>query len=185
MASPANPFYSKKRAAKLGVLYERPEDGDQIVMAGSLQDKYAPHGVCFGCGPKNAHGLRLKSLPVGDAVVSDWKPKPHHVAFGRFGSGGIISVLMDCQGNWAAAYALMRSRNLSSPPGTVTAEYTVKFLHPSPIDKKWRVRAWATKVDGDMANVSGELKVDGTITATMTGLFVAVKESHPAFYRWH
>ena len=154
-------------------------------MAGSLQDKYAPHGVCFGCGPRNAHGLRLKSLPVGDAVVSDWKPKPYHVAFGRFGSGGIISVLMDCQGNWAAAYTLMKSRNLSSPPGTVTAEYTVKFLQPSPTDKKWQLSARATKVEGDRANVSGELKVDGTVTATMKGLFVAVKESHPAFYRWH
>jgi acyl-coenzyme A thioesterase PaaI-like protein len=154
-------------------------------MVGSLQDKYAPNGVCFGCGPKNKHGLRLKSVPSGDSVVADWKPKPHHVAFGKFGSGGIISVLMDCHGNWAATYALMKSRALSSPPGTVTSEYTVRFLHPSPVDKKWHLGAWATKVEGDRVNVSGELKVDGTVTATMTGLFIAVKESHPAFYRWH
>ena len=131
------------------------------------------------------HGLRLKSIPAGDSVVANWKPKPHHVAFGKFGSGGIISVLMDCQGNWAAAYTLMRSRNLSSPPGTVTAEYTVKFLRPSPIDKKWQLTAWPTKVEGDRVSASGQLKVGGTVTATMTGLFVAVRESHPAFYRWH
>lgn len=154
-------------------------------MVVSLQDKYAPNGVCFGCGPKNRHGLRLKSVPLGDAVVAEWKPKPHHIAFGKFGSGGIISVLMDCQGNWAATYALMNSRNMRSPPGTVTSEYTVKFLCPSPIDKKWRLSARATRVEGDRVNVSGELKVDGILTATMTGLFVAVKKSHPAFYRWH
>jgi len=154
-------------------------------MVRSLQDKYAPNGVCFGCGPKNRHGLRLKSVPSGDSVVADWKPKPHHIAFGKFGSGGIISVLMDCHGNWAAAYELMKSGNLSSPPGTVTSEYTVKFLHPSPIDKKWQLSARATKVEGNRVNVSGELRVDGIVTATMTGLFVAVKESHPAFYRWH
>ena len=154
-------------------------------MAMSLQDEYAPNGVCFGCGPKNKQGLRLKSVPLGDSVVADWKPKPHHVAFGKFGSGGIISVLMDCHGNWAATYALMKSRSLSSPPGTVTSEYTVKFLRPSPIDKEWRLSARATKVEGDRVKVSGELKVDGIVTATMTGLFVAVKESHPAFYRWH
>jgi len=154
-------------------------------MAGSLQDEYAPNGVCFGCGPKNRYGLKLKSVPLGDSVVAEWKPKPHHIAFGKFGSGGIISVLMDCQGNWAATYALMKSRDLSSPPGTVTSEYTVKFLRPSPIDKKWQLSARATKVEGDRVNVSGELKVDGTVTATMTGLFVAVNESHPAFYRWH
>lgn len=154
-------------------------------MPDSLQDRYAPHGVCFGCGPKNRHGLRLKSVPYGDAVVADWKPKPHHVAFGNFGNGGIISVLMDCQGNWAAAFALMKRRHLRTPPGTVTSEYTVKFLRPSPIDGKWRLSARATKVDGDGVHVSGDLKVDGAVTATMTGLFVAVKESHPAFYRWH
>ena len=154
-------------------------------MADNLQDRYAPHGECFGCGPKNGHGLKLKSVPFGGAVVADWKPKPHHIAFGNFGSGGIISVLMDCNGNWAAAHALMKTRRLLSPPGTVTSEYTVKFLKPSPIDKKWQLSAWATKIDGDRVNVSGELKVDGTVTATMAGLFIAVKESHPAFYRWH
>jgi len=154
-------------------------------LVSSLQDKYAPNGVCFGCGPKNKHGLRLKSVPSGDSVVADWRPKPYHIAFGNFGNGGIVSVLMDCHGNWAAAYALMNSRSLSSPPGTVTSEYTVKFLRPSPIDKPWQLSARATKVEGDRVNVSGELKVDGILTATMTGLFVAVKKSHPAFYRWH
>lgn len=146
---------------------------------------YAPGGVCFGCGPKNRKGLRLKSFPSGDALVADWQPQPHHVAFGKFGNGGIISVLLDCHCNWAAAYALMKARNLSAPPGTVTSEYTVRFLRPSPIDRRWRVTARATKVDGDRVSVSGELKVDGKVTAAMSGTFVAVTESHPAFYRWH
>jgi len=150
----------------------------------SLQDRYAPNGVCFGCGPKNASGLHLKSFPLGGSVVSDWTPGPEHVAFGNFGSGGIISVLMDCHGNWAAARALMRVRKLSSPPGTVTAEYTVKFLKPSPVDRPWHLSARATRVEGDRAWVSGELTVDGTVAATMSGLFVAVKKGHPAFYRW-
>lgn len=153
-------------------------------MADNLQDTYAPNSVCFGCGPKNGHGLRLKSVPFGDSVVADWAPKKEHVAFANFGSGGIISVLMDCHGNWAATYALMKARGLSAPPGTVTAEYTVRFLKPSSIDKKWRLTAWATKIDGDRVNASGELKVDGAVTATMNGLFVAVKEGHPAFDRW-
>ncbi len=154
-------------------------------MVKNLQDRYAPNSACFGCGPKNRHGLRLKSVPVGDAVISTWQPESKHIAFGNFGSGGIISVLMDCQGNWASAYALMKARRLSSPPGTVTAEYTVKFPKPSPIDEKWELRAWATKIDGDRVEAAGELKVGRAVTATMTGLFVAVKPSHPAFHRWH
>ncbi len=154
-------------------------------VADNLQDRYAPNGVCFGCGPKNRQGLRLKSVPSGDKVVADWRPKRRHVAFGKFGSGGVISVLMDCHGNWAATYALMQSRNVATPPGTVTSEYTVKFLRPSPIDKPWRLTARATKIDGDRVNVTGELEVGGVATATMSGLFVAVGPTHPAFHRWH
>ena len=154
-------------------------------MPENLQDQYAPNSVCFGCGPKNSRGLQLKSVAEGDAVVADWKPRQEHVAFGNFGSGGIISVLMDCHGNWAAAYTLMKARDLASPPGTVTAEYTVRFLKPSPIDERWQLRAWATKVDGDQVKAMGELRVGGVVTSAMSGLFVAVKESHPAFHRWH
>ena len=126
-------------------------------MADNLQDRYAPNGVCFGCGPKNRRGLKLKSVPDGDALRADWTPKPHHVAFGNFGNGGIISALMDCHGIWAAAYALMRSRPLRSPPGTVTSEYTVRFLRPSPIDGKWELRAWATRIGGDRVTVTGQM----------------------------
>ena len=150
-----------------------------------LQDRYAPNGVCFGCGPKNRKGLRLKSYPEGDSVVADWTPEPHHVAYGGFGNGGIMSVLMDCHANWAASYALMEARKLRSPPGTVTAEYTVKFLRPSPIDRTWRLAARATKIEGSRVIVTGEMKIDGAVTATMSGAFVAVRPSHPAFYRWH
>jgi len=151
----------------------------------SLQDTYAPHGVCFGCGPKNKEGLKLKSFLRGLSVVSEWTPKPYHVAFGKYGSGGIISVLLDCQGNWAATHALMTAGGLRSPPGTVTSTYTVRFLKPSPIDKPWKLTARATKVEGNKAEVSGDLRVGGVVTATMSGQFMAVPESHPAFYRWH
>ena len=150
----------------------------------SLQDRYAPNSICFGCGPKNPRGLHVKHRLEGDEVVADWSPEPHHTAFAGFASGGIVSVLLDCSGNWAAAHSLMKSRRLSRPPGTVTAEYTVRFLKPSPMDMPWRLRAWATKVEGSKVSVAGELEVAGERTATMRGVFAAVKEGHPAFRRW-
>ncbi len=150
----------------------------------SLQEAFSPNSICFGCGPKNSHGLRLKSYPEGDALVADWRPQPYHAAFSDFGSGGIISVLLDCHGNWTAAYTLMTRRGLDSPPGTVTAEHKVTFRKPTPISKLWHVRAWPTKVEGSRVHVSGELSVEGEVTASMSGLFVAVKPDHPAFHRW-
>ncbi len=129
-------------------------------------------------------GLHIKSRPDGEMLVAAWTPEPYHAAFSDFASGGIISVLLDCHGNWTAAYTLMRSRGLEVPPGTVTAEYTVRFLRPTPITKSWHLTAWPTKVDGDKVHVSGKVEVEGTETASMTGLFVAVKKDHPAFHRW-
>jgi acyl-coenzyme A thioesterase PaaI-like protein len=150
----------------------------------SLQDRYSPNGICFGCGPKNAKGLRVKSFPTGDELTADWTPEPQHAAFAGFASGGILSVLLDCHGNWAAAYTLMKTGGLQRPPGTVTAEYTVRFIRPTPMDDTWRLRAWPTKVKGNWVTVEGEVSAEGKQTATMTGSFVAVKRDHPAFYRW-
>lgn len=121
---------------------------------------------------------------MGDELVADWRPESHHAAFSDFASGGIISVLLDCHGNWAAAYFLMKLRRLSSPPGTVTSEYTVKFLKPTPLDRRWHLVAKVSKVEGSKVYVEGRLDVDGEKTAAMTGVFVAVKEGHPAFHRW-
>ena len=66
----------------------------------SLQDRYAPDTTCFGCGPANSKGLRIKSRVDGDEVVLDWTPEPHHEAFPGFVNGGIIGVLFDCHCNW-------------------------------------------------------------------------------------
>ena len=150
----------------------------------SLQDRYAPNSVCFGCGPKNPRGLRVKSFPDGDSVVAEWRPEPHHLAFSNFASGGILSVLMDCHGNWTAAYTLMREKGNGVLPATVTAEYTMKFLCPTPMDSPWRFVTRAVKTEGSRVLVEGRVEAGGHNTATMSGVFVAVKEGHPAYHRW-
>jgi acyl-CoA thioesterase FadM len=126
----------------------------------------------------------VKSYPKGDRVVADWMPAAHHVAFADFASGGIISVLLDCNGNWAATYFLMKQRRLDRPLDTVTAEYTVTFLKPTPINERWRLSARVDRIDGNRVHVRGQLEAGGEVTATMKGLFVAVGPNHPAFHRW-
>ena len=153
-------------------------------MEKSLQDKYSPKAVCFGCGPSNPKGLHIKSRPEGEVLVADWKPEPHHTAFSRFTNGGIISVLLDCHGNMAAAYALMKARGLDAPPGTVTAELSMKFLKPTPIDAVLRLTASATAIEGDRVTVEGKVEAGGVLTVTMKGVYVAVKGGHPAFDKW-
>ena len=40
----------------------------------SLQERFAPKNRCFGCGPANDLGLRIRSVPQGELVVADWTP---------------------------------------------------------------------------------------------------------------
>jgi acyl-coenzyme A thioesterase PaaI-like protein len=154
----------------------------------SLQEQFAPATRCFGCGPANTDGLQVGSHEAVDGrdgeLVAWWRPKPHHAAFENVLNGGIVGTLLDCHGNWTAAMRIMRDRGLDRPPGCVTAEYAIRLRRPTPIDRELGLRAWPVSVDGDRVVVDGEIVVDGIITATCRGTFVAVGPDHPAYERW-
>lgn len=148
-------------------------------MTQSLQDRYAPHNACFGCGPANAKGLRLKSFPASEdpsgEVLCEWRPEKHHEAFEGMLNGGICGALLDCHSNWTAAWHLMKKNGLATPPCTVTAEFHVKLRKPTPTDGP---------VTPSKAVVEATLEARGEVTCTCRGVFVAVKEGHPAYHRW-
>lgn len=153
-------------------------------MPDSLQDRYAPTTRCFGCGPANDRGLRIKSFVEGDEVVCMWAPEAHHEAFSGVLNGGIIGTLFDCHCNWAAAHFLMRRDALAAPPCTVTADFHVVLKRPTPSTGPVHVRARVVESTADRATVEGVMEVAGKVTATCRGTFVAVREGHPAFHRW-
>src|SRR5579859_3790694 len=143
----------------------------------SLQETYAPENQCFGCGPKNAQGLRIRSFAEGDdACVCHWRPQPHHLAFAGVLNGGICGALLDCHSNWTACWHLMRKAGASTPPCTVTAEFDVKLKRPTPMDAELTIRANVVESEGDRAIVEATLEAGGKVTATCRGTFVAVKE---------
>jgi acyl-coenzyme A thioesterase PaaI-like protein len=154
----------------------------------SLQEQFAPTTRCFGCGPANADGLRVGSHEAIDGrdgeLVATWRPSPQHAAFENILNGGIVGTLLDCHGNWTAAMRIMRDRGLQRPPGCVTADYAIRLRRPTPVDRELDLRARPVSVDGDRVVVDGEIVVDGIITATCRGTFVAVGPDHPAYERW-
>ena len=150
----------------------------------SLQERYAPSSICFGCGPANPDGLRLRSVVAGDAVVCDWTPSPHHQAFPGMLSGGITGSLLDCHSNWTAAWHLMTRAGLDAPPCTVTAEYAVKLRRPIPADATVHLVARVVESSDDRAVIEATLEAGGKLCATCRGTFVAVKPGHPAYHRW-
>ncbi len=148
----------------------------------SLQERYARKSVCFGCGPANDKGLRIRSFLEGDALVARFRAEPHHAAFPGVLNGGIIGVLLDCHCNWAAAMRLMQGR--PELPSTVTADYAIQLKRPTPIDAEILLRARAVEVKGDRCVVEGTLEAAGKVCATCRGTFVAVEPGHPAYHRW-
>jgi acyl-coenzyme A thioesterase PaaI-like protein len=151
----------------------------------SLQETHATKSICFGCGPANAKGLRIRSFAEGDSVVCEWTPEKYHEAFPGMLNGGIIGTLLDCHCNWTAAWSLKNKWNLETIPCTVTAEYTIKLMRPTPSAGPIQMKAHAVEFEReDRVWIEGELWAGGKVTAKCRGLFVAVKEGHPAFYRW-
>jgi acyl-coenzyme A thioesterase PaaI-like protein len=153
----------------------------------SLQEKYAPEGICFGCGVQNEKGLHIKSYPApeGDDVIAEFRAEPHHQAFPGVVNGGIIGALLDCHSNWTAAYYLMKKTGAAEPPCTVTADFHVKLLRPTPSDAVLYLKARvAESPSDDRATVEAELIANDKVCATCRGTFVAVKPGHPAYHRW-
>jgi acyl-coenzyme A thioesterase PaaI-like protein len=150
----------------------------------SLQEQFAPRSICFGCGTANSKGLRIRSFVEGDAVVAEWTAKDYHEAFPGMLNGGIIGALLDCHSNWAATWHLMKKNGWEKPAGTVTAEYKVEFLAPTPSREPVRLSAKVVEAGQRSATVEAELSSGGKVTAKCRGTFVAVKEGHPAYHRW-
>ena len=150
----------------------------------SLQETLSPTGQCFGCGPANELGLRIRSFEEGEALVCDWTAQPHHLAFPGVVNGGILGSLLDCHSNWTAAVHLMKQRGLTELPPTVTGDFHVTLKRPTPIEATLHLRAQVVESSDDRAVVEATVEANGKITATCRGTFVAVKEGHPAYFRW-
>ncbi|MDX1501840.1 MAG: PaaI family thioesterase [Thermoanaerobaculia bacterium] len=154
----------------------------------SLQERFAPGNRCFGCGPANPRGLRIRSFPAGpgaDAEVqARWQPAEHHQAFENILNGGIIGTLLDCHSNWTACWHLMRRDALEEPPSTVTADFHVRLRRPTPMGEPVDLVARVRESEGPRVVVEATLAAGGEVTATCTGTFVAVGPGHPAYHRW-
>lgn len=150
----------------------------------SIQETYAPNLKCFGCGPANPQGLHIRSFAEGEEVVAEWQPAKQYESFDGMLSGGIAGTLLDCHCNWTAAYFLMKQSQSDHPPCTVTAEYSIKLLRPTPTDLPLRLQARVVESSADRAIVEGEIVAHGKVTVTCRGTFVAVKPGHPAYHRW-
>lgn len=161
----------------------------------AVQEAYGPKSICFGCGPSNQKGLKIRTfLKTLDTyphfvALAKWRALPEHQAFPGMLNGGIIGALLDCHSNWTASVVLKalfsEKYDPKEAPCSVTASFNVSMLKPTPVGGEITLRAIPYQIEKErFVKIAATLEAGGEITATCDGLFVAVKEGHPAYHRW-
>lgn len=140
----------------------------------SIQDRLFPDMTCFGCGPANPKGLRLKSYAGDEAVTAQFEPWPEHDNGLGFLNGGIISTVLDCH-SAAAVLHEADQRGWGQLPGAqlpyVTAGLDVRYLRPAPLSEPVELRAVLRSADEAEMTVDVELWWDGKVRASADTLW--------------
>jgi hypothetical protein len=137
----------------------------------ALQDVW-PHATCFGCGPGNPHGLRIKSYwsENQDEVICTFSPQPYfNAGFENVMYGGLVACLCDCHSIWTAIAETYRQegREHGSLPAVsyVTGTLTVSYHKPTPLDQPVVLRAHVEKLEGRKTRIICGIYADGQRTA--------------------
>ena len=130
----------------------------------AFQDQI-PDNFCYGCGPGNPVGLRIRSIWAGNEAMCVFQPAPYHSAGPRhILNGGIIATLIDCHAVCTAIAHAYRaeSRAIGSIPEIwyATASLAVRYLRPTPIDRLVAVRARVVETSGRRTTLACALSAD-------------------------
>jgi len=126
---------------------------------------------CFGCGPDNPAGLRIKSrwLSPGEAICL-FNPEPEHSAGPEhILNGGIIATLIDCHSICTAIanHYLEETRAIGSDPEIwcVTGGLNIRYIAPTPIDHTVRLLTQIRERSDNKTVVTCQVSSDELLTA--------------------
>jgi acyl-coenzyme A thioesterase PaaI-like protein len=140
----------------------------------SIQERLVPELTCFGCGPANERGLRLRSYPSSEGAVATFTPWPEHDNGLGFLNGGIISTVLACH-SAAAVLHEADARGFAPGPGAtlpfVTAGLDVRYLRPAPLTETVSLVAVLTEVGEAQMTVDVQLHWDGKPRAAATAVW--------------
>ncbi|MGD0689530.1 MAG: hypothetical protein ABSA50_07135 [Candidatus Bathyarchaeia archaeon] len=115
--------------------------------------------LCFGCGPQNPMGLKLRFFMEGDRVITEciptkwWSGQP-----GVVNPGIVYAVLVDLI-IWTAGGILHRvplmPKTIDMKLGDVSTRRPISGI------------GWIVKREGPMAQIRAELKQDGMVRALL------------------
>jgi uncharacterized protein (TIGR00369 family) len=124
--------------------------------------------MCFVCGESNPAGVHVRFYEQADgSVLSRFTPTDHHQGYPGRMHGGVITAVMDeCIGR-----AIMIK--YGEAIWGVTAELTVRFRKPVPLDVGLTAVGRITHEGSRLFEGTGELYLpDGTVAAEAAGKYV-------------
>lgn len=147
----------------------------------AIQDQI-PDNHCYGCGPDNALGMRIKSYWDGDATVCRYEPRPEQCAGPtNYVYGGTIASLIDCHcvGTAIAQHYKQEGRAIGEGATIwcVTGRLTVNYLAPTPIDRPVELRATIIESTDRKTVLKCTVLSDGTATAEGEVIAIRVANS--------
>lgn len=121
---------------------------------------------CFGCGPNNLEGMRLKFFRDQERFVCNFRLGRRYTGPPGHCHGGIIATILD-----EAMSKLSKLRDVIA----ATSSMTVEYLRPVPLHKKLRVESHETGKRGRRLTRFAEiLDEKGTVLARSRAVFVII-----------
>jgi len=123
--------------------------------------------MCAVCGTDNKFGLHARFFELDNGeLLGVFDPADHHQGYPGRLHGGIASTILD--------ETIGRALNITDRDAWgVTAELTVRFRQPVPIDSEVRVVARITRDSRKLFEGSGEiLLADGSVAVEATGKYI-------------
>lgn len=124
--------------------------------------------MCYGCGSKNARGLKL-AFELDEKhrrIKTDWTPLKEHQGYADIVHGGMIGLVLDeLMGNllWKQGWP------------SVTADMSVRFLKPAHVGKTLHCESWIASERGRICFVEAAAKnAAGTLIADAKARFVKI-----------
>ena len=116
----------------------------------------AETGTCFGCGPANEDGLRLRfrELEDGRTIETRVQVPAHYAGVAGVLHGGIQATVLDEVMGVAASRALPQG---PEHVPCVTAEISLSYLRPVPMEGHVVARSRVERIEGRDVYVTGEI----------------------------
>jgi len=127
-----------------------------------------PHswnGMCFGCSPRNVHGLLMSFWPLDGGCFSKYRIPDYFCGFDGVAYGGIVASVLDEVAAWAIITTMFNM--------VLTRKMEINFLKPVPTNVDLFPISLVTHVNAkNVTTYSSIMNSEGLRLAEATGEFL-------------